>query len=95
MATAVSVLTGRDFPLELVLGKIGNCNLGMEPASLTRKLARNNDGINPESLRGSTPTAAALRRAVRCMKEAEKPLGPPSPNWKETKEQRRSGCWYT
>ena len=74
MATAVSLLTERDWrplPLELVLGKTGNCTWGVGLASLhlTNSLALTKP-LALNSICGSIPTAAALPRAVRCMKEA-------------------------
>ena len=62
----------RPLPLEMVLSKTRNCTWGVglaPPNPVNRSQRQNSPGLN-NPLRGSTPTAAALRRAARCMKEA-------------------------
>ena len=76
-ATAVILLTEkfakwRPLPLVLVLGGTRNYTPQISFASIKTST------LNP--LRGSTPTAAALRRAVRCMEEArQSPCDPRLP----------------
>ena len=67
--------------------------VGLPPPHPTKSLATTKSpSLN--SLRGITPTTAALYRAVRCMKETRQSPRDAASRFFEFTKQPRSGLWY-